>query len=179
VLGLFDPKYKGELFDVKQLGPYDPDFAPGSLAIVAIGDNALRKKVARSTKHNFTNAVHPSAVVSTFAKIGTGCMILHGSIIQAQTLIGNHVIVNTGARIDHDCIISDYVHVAPGAILCGNVQVAEGAFIGAGSTILPGVKIGQWATIGAGSVIIDDVPDGAVVVGNPGRIIKSAKLKNE
>lgn len=174
VLGLFDPKYTDELMGVKQLGVYNSNFAQGALAIVAIGENALRKKVVGFTKHQFTNAVHPSAIISPFTNLGIGCMILHGSIIQAQSSIGNHVIVNTGARIDHDCTIRDFVHIAPGAILCGTVDVGEGAFIGAGAIVLPGKKIGKWATVGAGSVVIHDVPDLAVCVGNPAKIIKTS-----
>jgi sugar O-acyltransferase (sialic acid O-acetyltransferase NeuD family) len=128
--------------------------------------------IASLTKHKFTNTIHPSASVSPFVEWGNGCMILQGSIIQARTKIGNHVIINTGAQVDHDCEIGAYVHVAPGAVLCGTVKVGEGTLVGAGSTVLPGIKIGKWATIGAGSVVIEDGPDNAVVVGNPGRIVK-------
>jgi acetyltransferase EpsM len=39
--------------------------------------------------------------------------------------------------------------------------------------VLPEINIGKWTTIGAGAVVIKDVPDGAVIVGNPGRIIKT------
>jgi sugar O-acyltransferase (sialic acid O-acetyltransferase NeuD family) len=176
VIALFDPKYSDHLFGIPQRGVYDSSFEPEAVAIIAIGNNALRKKVAGITKHNFTSTIHPSAIVSSFVEHGKGCMILQGSIIQARTKIGDHVIINTGAKIDHDCEIGSYVHVAPGAVLCGTVRVGEGTLVGAGSTILPGVKIGKWSTIGAGSVIIDDVPDDAVVVGNPGRVIRS-KLK--
>lgn len=172
VLGLFDPKYSDELMGIKQRGVYDPDFAREALAIVAIGDNALRKKVVAFTRHQFINAVHPSALISPFSKLGLGCMILHGSIIQARSFIGNHVIVNTGARIDHDCTLNDFVHIAPGAILCGTVDVGEGAFIGAGAIVLPGKKIGKWATVGAGAVVIHDVPDLVVCAGNPAKVIK-------
>ncbi len=49
------------------------------------------------------------------------------------------------------------------------------ARIGANSTILPGVEIGEAALIGAGSVVVDDVPSGAVVAGNPARVIKSVE----
>ncbi|CAL43362.1 Putative acetyltransferase [Flavobacterium psychrophilum JIP02/86] len=44
--------------------------------------------------------------------------------------------------------------------------------MGIGASVIQGIKIGKWVTIGAGAVIIKDVPDFAVVVGNPGRIIK-------
>ncbi len=173
VIGLFDPKYSGQLMGVSQLGAYKPDFEPGAGAIIAIGDNATRKIVAEKTMHSFKNAIHPSVLVSSYAKMGIGNMILHGVIVQAQTVIGNHVILNTGVRVDHDCVIEDFVHIAPGAILCGTVEVGEGAFIGAGAIIIPGKKIGKWAVVGAGAVVISNIPDYAVAVGNPASIIKT------
>lgn len=172
VVGLFDPKYSGHLFGVPQRGTYDPAFAPDAKAIVAIGDNRLRKVVVAKTRHPFTSAVHPSVIASSHASWEEGCMILHGAIIQAQTVIGKHVILNTGAKVDHDCVVGDYVHIAPGVTLCGAVEVGEGSFVGAGTVVIPGRKIGAWATIGAGSVVIGDIPDYAVAVGNPARIIK-------
>jgi sugar O-acyltransferase (sialic acid O-acetyltransferase NeuD family) len=169
VLALFDPKYTGELLGVPQRGVYDPAFNPDAKAIVAIGDNALRKKVVSLTRHSFTSAIHSSCGVSIHSKIGTGCMILHGVIVQIHTIIGDHVIINTASSIDHDCVIHDYVHIAPRAVLCGRVKVGEGAFIGAGAVILPGISIGSWATVGAGAVVTKDVPDGVTVVGNPAK----------
>jgi sugar O-acyltransferase (sialic acid O-acetyltransferase NeuD family) len=99
-------------------------------------------------------------------------MILHGAIVQAMAKIGNHVIVNTGAQVDHDCVIGDFAHIAPRVVLCGGVSVGEGTLVGAGATVAPGVTIGKWATIGAGAVIIAGIPDYAVAVGNPARVIK-------
>ena len=175
VVALFDPKYTGDLFGVPQRGVYDPEFEPQAQAVVAIGSNAVRKRVALVTKHSFTNVIHPSVILSSFASLGTGNMLLQGSIVKAQCKLGNHVIVNTGATIDHDCVVEDFVHIAPGAVLCGCVSIGEGSFIGAGSVIIPGKRVGAWATVGAGAVVIQDVPDYAVVVGNPGRIIRYDK----
>ena len=172
VKALFDPKYSGSLFGIPQRGEYHPELEPHAMAIVAIGDNRVRKKVVQETRHKFGVALHPSVICSPFSSIGEGSMVLHGAIIQAQTKIGKHVIVNTGARVDHDNVIGDFVHIGPGATLCGVVEVGEGAFIAAGATVILGRRIGAWATVGAGAVIIQDVPDYAVVVGNPGRIIK-------
>jgi sugar O-acyltransferase (sialic acid O-acetyltransferase NeuD family) len=175
VRALFDPKYSGKLFGVDQLGEYNPERFVGAFAIAAIGNNATRKKVVASSKHGFGQAIHASAIVSTFAIIGEGTVIFQGSIIQANTKIGRHVIVNTGSQIDHDCMIGDFAHIAPGAILCGTVEVGEGTLIGAGVTIIPGIKIGKWAVIGAGSVVTKSIPDYAVAVGAPASVIKINK----
>lgn len=174
VLALFDPKYEGTLLGIPQRGNYDPDFAPEAKAIIAIGNNATRKKVASLIEHGFTNFIHSSAIVSDHIKMGTGCMIMQGAIVQVHTQVGNHVIVNSAASVDHDCILEDYVHVAPRAVLCGRIQVGEGVLIGAGSVILPGIRIGAWATVGAGAMVTKEVPAGATVVGNPARIIKAS-----
>lgn len=171
---IFDPKFTGQLMGVPLLGDYDPGVEPDALAIIAIGDNAVRKAVVQRTKHSFTNTRHSSAIVSQYASFGTGNVILHGAIVQAQSAIGNHVIINTGAQVDHDCRVEDYVHLAPGARLCGNVHIGEGTLVGAGAVVIPGKKIGAWATIGAGAVVITDIPDYAVAVGNPARVIKTA-----
>lgn len=63
-------------------------------------------------------------------------------------------------------------NISPNAALAGNVTIGEGTHVGMGASIIQGIKIGKWCTIGAGAVIIQDIPDGATVVGNPGKIIK-------
>ncbi len=59
------------------------------------------------------------------------------------------------------------------------MEVGEGTHVGIGACVIQGIKIGKWATIGAGAVIIKDVPDGAVVVGNPAKIIKMNNLQEK
>ena len=174
VNALFDPKYSGKLFDVAQLGDYQPGLFTSSMAIIAIGNNSTRKKVVSSVSHAFGKVIHTTAQVSQFADAGEGTVLFHHTIVQANTKIGKHVIVNTAAQIDHDCTVGNFVHIAPGAILCGSVDVGEGTLIGAGAIIIPGIKIGKWVTVGAGAVITQAVPDGSTAVGVPGKIIKPA-----
>lgn len=140
--------------------------------IVSIGSNLIRKRVSEQRKVKFGWAIHPDSILGDDVSIGQGTVVMAGAIINPSTQIGNHCIINTSASIDHDCEIADYVHISPNATLCGTIEVGEGTHIGAGATIIPNLKIGKWATIGAGAVVIEDVPDYAVVVGNPGRIIK-------
>ena len=55
---------------------------------------------------------------------------------------------------------------------CKPILIKKGAWIGAGATILPGICIGEHAIVGAASVVTKDVPDCAVVVGNPAKVVK-------
>ena len=168
----YDPFHDGELYGIPIRRNYAASDFPNADALVAIGDNAVRRQVASEVRHAFTNVIHPSSTISPYATVGEGNMILHGTIIQAASRIGNHVILNTGSQVDHDCIIGDFVHIAPGAILCGGVQVGEGSLIGTGAIIIPGKKVGAWSVIGAGSVVIDNIPDYVVAVGNTAKVIK-------
>ncbi len=173
IKGIFDDNSDLKLLnDIKVIAAYQHDHLPNEKIIISIGDNLTRKEVSRKVKHTFGKAIHPSAIISEFAQIDDGTVIFHRSIVQSGCSVGKHCILNTMSSIDHDCVLEDFVHISPNAVLCGNVKVGEGTLIGAGASVIPGIHIGKWCVIGAGAAIIDDVPDNAVVVGVPGRIVK-------
>jgi sugar O-acyltransferase (sialic acid O-acetyltransferase NeuD family) len=140
--------------------------------IIAIGNNRIRRKIAQEVQCEFGQAIHNSSVIASSAKISEGTVIMANVTVNPDVFVGCHAILNTNSSVDHDCLIADYVHISPNVGLAGNVSVGEGTHIGIGANVIQGIKIGKWATIGAGAVIINDVPDYAVVVGNPGKIIK-------
>ena len=145
---------------------------PSSPFCLAIGNNAIRAKLAAQLDCSFTNAVyHPSSFVASCSTVGHGSVVFANATIQLNCQIGKHVIVNTAASIDHECHIGDFAHISPNATLCGNVSVGEGSHIGAGATIIEGIKVGRGATVGAGAVVIRDVEDHATVVGCPARVL--------
>ena len=170
--GLYDdnPKYS-EVLDIPII--HDSDiFGKQKEWVISIGNNIIRKKIAERLEVTFVSLIHPRAVVSTSSKLGIGSVVMAGVVINANVEIGKHVIINTGSVIEHDCVIGDYVHISPNAALAGNVTIKEGTHIGINSCVIQGVTIGKWVTVGAGAVIVKDIPDYAVVVGNPGRVIK-------
>jgi|LauGreStaDraftv2_3_1035109.scaffolds.fasta_scaffold02099_2 sugar O-acyltransferase (sialic acid O-acetyltransferase NeuD family) len=149
------------------------DFLLNENMIIAIGDNFIRKQINNNNNNiNYINAIHPNTDISPTVTIGNGTVVMAGAVINSGSKIGEHCIINSKALVEHDCIISDFVHISPGVQLAGSVKVGEGTQIGIGAIVIQGLKIGKWATIGAGAVIIRDVPDYAVIVGNPGKIIK-------
>jgi acetyltransferase EpsM len=163
---------------INKLLDYDVNSLTGKLDgtfIITIGNNQIRKKTVDKLDCDFVNAIHPKAILSKHSRLGQGTVVMAGAIISSDVRIGNHVIINHNATVDHDCVLCDFVHISPNAGLSGNVEVLEGAHIGIGSQIIQGVKIGKWSTIGAGAIVIEDVPDFAVVVGNPAKIIRFNK----
>jgi len=166
-----DDKTKISFYGLNVLHDYN-NIDKSEKLIISIGNNVIRKDIAAKLSNEFGLAIHKNSIISDSVKIGEGTVIIHNSVIQADTYLGKHVIVNTSSSIDHNCIIENFVHISPNAALCGGVSIGEGTHIGAGTIVIPGIKIGRWCTIGAGTIVIIDVPDFAVVVGNPGRIIK-------
>lgn len=160
----------------KKVIRFDNTLIENSQTIISIGSNRLRKQIADKLRTVFITAIHPKAVVSKTCSIDAGTVVMANATINSSVNIGKHCIINTSASVDHDCQIGDFVHISPNATLSGNVSVGEGTWIGAGATIINGINIGKWCIIGAGAIIIKDVPDGATVVGNPGKIIKIAEL---
>lgn len=143
--------------------------------IISIGDNHVRKVISEKIKTKFTSLIHNTAIISPSVNISEGTVVMMGAVVNADTSLGKHVIINTAAVVEHDCKIDDFVHISPNATVAGNVSIEEGSQIGAAAVVIPNITIGKWVTIGAGAVIINDVPDYAVVVGNPGRIINYNK----
>lgn len=116
--------------------------------------------------------IHPRAYVAASARIGEGSQILANSMVGSKVSLGADCIVNSSANVDHECRLESGVHIAPGVTLCGCVSVGENSFIGAGACVLPRVGIGRGAIVGAGAIVTKDVPDRAVVTGNPARVIR-------
>ena len=141
-------------------------------AIIAIGNPLHRKTLVQQLKTNFIMTIHPSAVVSNHAELGSGCQVFATAVINAGAKIGEHCIINTGAIIEHDCELGDYVHVAPNATLGGSVKVGAKTHIGIGASIKQNVVIGKSVIIGAGAVVLDDLPDNCTAVGIPAKPIK-------
>jgi acetyltransferase-like isoleucine patch superfamily enzyme len=128
-------------------------------------------------------------VILAGAKIGADSNICSHCFIENDVVIGDRVTVKCGVQLWDGITLEDDVFVGPNATFSNDVLprskqypeafartlVKRGASIGANATILPGVTIGAGAMIGAGAVVTKDVPDHAIVVGNPAKILRYVK----
>lgn len=117
------------------------------------------------------------------ARIGTNCNICDHCFLEGGARLGNDVTLKTGVSIWDGVVLEDNVFVGPNAVFTNDLlprsknnaytlrttTVKTGASIGANATILSGITIGRFALIGIGSVVTRDVPDYALVYGNPAR----------
>ncbi len=145
-------------------------------SIIAFGDASLRMlwiNKLRRAGLNLSTIIHPSAQISSSAKIGFGAVFFANTVVQSDVNIGDGVILNTSSSVDHDSRISQGTHICPGARIAGKVNIGSNSWIGIGSSIKQGINIGDNVTVGAGAAVVHDIPNGITVCGVPAKEIKS------
>lgn len=120
-------------------------------------------------------------------RIGDDVSVGTGSVVEHHVEIADHVRIHSQAFVPEYSTLEEGAWIGPNVVLtnvphplCPKAKVCikgptikRGAKIGANSTILPFMIVGENALVGAGSVVVANVPDRAVVAGNPARVIKS------
>jgi acetyltransferase-like isoleucine patch superfamily enzyme len=157
---------------------------------------ALTLSIGPSARIRSHTVIYAGNTIGARFQTGHGVLVRESNEIGDDVSIGSHTVVEhhvrigDGARIHSNAFIPEFTTIEPGAWIGPCVVVTNAAYpqsprakdelrgptikrgakIGANATLLPGVVIGRDALVGAGAVVVHDVPDGAVVVGNPARV---------
>lgn len=139
------------------------------------------------------SSVWNRAVLRAGASIGADCIIGRDAFIDEGVHLGDRVKVQNGALVYHGVTVGNGVFIGPGAILTNDrfpraitatgelargddwvvspIELRDGCSIGAGAVVVAGTTVGRFATVGAGAIVTRDVPDFALVAGNPARLL--------
>ncbi|MBX9774054.1 MAG: hypothetical protein K2Y71_06535 [Xanthobacteraceae bacterium] len=86
-----------------------------------------------------------------------------------------HTVVRAQAQVSHDVTLGDFVFVGGGSVVSGYCKLHAGAYVGPGAVLRDSITVGRFAVVGVGAVVVADVPDFAVVAGNPARLLSQDK----
>ncbi len=140
--------------------------------IIAIGSNVVRRRIAQSMDVRWYTAIHPKSVISRYAEIGEGSVVMANAAVNAGAVIGRHCIINTASIVEHDNRIEDYVHISPNASLGGTVYIGETVHIGIGAAVKNNISICSGCTVGAGAVVVKNLVEPGVYIGIPSKELK-------
>jgi maltose O-acetyltransferase len=147
------------------------DFRPYALFFPKIRQLLIRisiRNCGKAVRVKKGAVISPNSSIGNHSELGTNCMI------QANVSIGNDVIMGPDVKIysrNHNFDRLD-IPVRIQGKKHHKTAIGSDVWIGANVIILPGVTIGEHAILAAGSIVTKDVPDFAIVGGNPAKIIK-------
>ena len=171
---------KEEIVDMKDPRNFDDSFARKSKLLFDLNHTfGLDEKYKEILNELFEKGIGENSTISSplqgvcfdRVKIGKDVFINSNCLMMAR----GGIEIEDGVKIaaNAQLITNNHDPYDLSVLTCRKIVIKKGAWIGAGATILPGVCIGRHAIVGAGAVVTRDVPDFAVVVGNPAKIVKT------
>lgn len=161
-------------------------------------DERLETRLGEDCVIRANTTIYAGVEMGDRVQTGHGALIREGNVLGCDVSVGTNAVlepdnrIGNRVRIHSGCFlelvtVGDDVFIGPNVTFAddlhppcpeyrncvGGAVVGNGAAIGANATVLPGVRVGEKALVGAGAVVVDDVPDRAVVVGNPARVVCS------
>ena len=141
--------------------------------LLAIGDLPDRRIVAEKLKDRgakFLTMVHPTAIVASTAKLGTGVLIYPFVTVMGGVSLGDFCMMNAYSACGHGVTAGDYTVICPYAIILGRSKVGRECFLGTHSMVGQRMEIGDNVIVSANSTAQRNAPDNSFIYGVPGNI---------
>lgn len=143
--------------------------------IISVGEpfikDILFKKVIESGA-DVTSLIHPDIEVNETFSHGKGLVMHKFNGTPPYAVFGNNVLIQGTATMGHNLVLGDNVVVSSLSFIGGDTKIGKNTYVGPSSCIRNAVTIGENVIIGMGSVVTKDVPDNAVVYGNPAKVMR-------
>ncbi len=131
--------------------------------------------------------IEPGAVIREKVSLAPGAIVMMGAVLNIGASVGEGTMIDMGAVLGGRATVGARCHIGAGAVLAGVIEpasatpviVEDGVLVGANAVIVEGVHVGKNAVVAAGAVVLQDVPENAVVAGNPARIVKYRDEKTD
>jgi len=147
---------------------------PGSF-LVCVGAGSGRRRIVERLAESgigderFATLVDDFAAIADNSLIGAGTVILTGTVLTADVIVGRHVVIMPNCTLTHDDIVDDFATLAAGVSVGGVVHIGAEAYLGMNASIRQRTSVGAGATVGMGAVVLEDVPSEQVWVGVPAK----------
>lgn len=162
-------------------GCFEDLFAENSIKgknfLITMGDISIRETLFnRIVGYGgaVPSLIHPSAVVSRHAQIGSGVLVMPQSVIQADVKVGDNSVLTLSSQLTHSSVVGNHCFISGHSLVGAYVNMGDRVWIGQGAVIVSGEvgSIGNDAIIGAGSVLRTNAKPNCVYLGNPARLVR-------
>lgn len=147
LVGFVDDSQAQEIWNYPIVGKIDNLSSFRNLAdyaVVAIGNNKARQAIhdkLLAADFNLANIIHPTAIVSPSAQLGSGVVLMSGAIVGTEARLGHGAILNCGAVVDHHCVVEDFGHLGVNSCMAGGSVLGRLSWLQAGSALGYGVVL--------------------------------------
>ena len=173
-----DPTLRGtDLDDVEIFGGVDRAAHLSPWFVICVGAGARRRAIVERLASlsvgpgRYATLIDDSVRLPARSSVGGGTVILAGSVLTTDIVVGRHVVIMPNCTLTHDDIVDDYATLAAGVAVGGVVRIGEAAYLGMNSSIRQRVSVGAGATVGMGAAVLGDVPAGQTWAGVPARAL--------
>ena len=146
----------------------------GDAVVFAVANPKFKRQIAQILIEKgaaFENFIHPSAVISKYAKIGIGVVVAPFCAVEANAQIGDFVSINAGAKISNSAKIGNFSTISSNCVAGDGAELKEGAFMASSSVLADGKTIFGGARLGVKSRAEADIESGKSAFGNPAKAL--------